>query len=89
MDDTQPTTDRTEPTCPGRADQPCCLHMALQPWGIQQPNGTIVTVQPQTCCWCGPIRVHYQGIVEEGHGPWVGYTPASKIVLAQTRAGRG
>jgi hypothetical protein len=78
--------------CSSRPGEPCCLHMALQPWAYQLPTGQHVTVFPQTCCWSGPFQILYQNLEESGHGPWLAYQKASPIALAssvQSRPGRG
>ena len=63
-----------------------CYHNGGAPWAIippcaQFPNGLIG--QPKSCCWCGPVRVQYVGVIEDGHGPWVTYDPGSKIIPAR------
>lgn len=69
--------------CATRAGQGCCLHLASQPFGLKEEGRAgMVIVNPQTCCWCGPLRVNYQGTEAAGHGPWVTFTPPSKLVLA-------
>lgn len=63
-----------------------CLHLAgmgfpVIPQCPQFPNG--VVGMPRSCCWCGPVRLHFVGIVEEGHGPWNTYEAGSKLIVAQ------
>lgn len=63
-----------------------CTHNAGAPYMAipqcaQFPQGVIGA--PKTCCWCGPTRVHYVGVVEPGHGPFVTYEPGSQIVVAR------
>lgn len=62
-----------------------CGHAAGPPWMLQppgpgRPHGMIGA--PETCCWCGPLRVKFFGIIQEGHGPFVSYEQGSKIIVA-------
>ena len=67
----------------------CCMHMSAQPWGVRSDTGATITVNTRSCCWCGPTRLHYVGIVEGDHGPYVSFQPTSKIVVPISRPGRG
>lgn len=63
-----------------------CTHLAgpgfvVIPKCANFPNGVIGG--PKTCCWCGPARINFVGVVEPGHGPFVTYEPGSQIVVAR------
>lgn len=67
-----------------------CSHNAAQPFvavppGAMGPGAGPVLAQPKTCCWCGPLRVHYIGLLEPGHGPFVTYDPSAVQVDQQPR----
>lgn len=68
---------------PGPAHCPhtVALGFHVAPPCPQAPNG-VIAVQ-KTCCWCGPTRMHYVGIVEPGHGPWVTFDEGSKLAIVQ------
>lgn len=68
----------------------CCTHNAAQPYvvvppGAMGPGTGPVLGQLKTCCWCGPLRVHFVGVLEPGHGPWVTYDPSAVQVEQQPR----
>lgn len=65
-----------------------CLHTAGPAFPVQtDPSGNPTIIgAPQTCCRCGPARMVYAGIVEQGHGPYVTYAtppPSQRLILAR------
>lgn len=67
-----------------------CSHTAGQPFLAVPPGATGIGSGPvigalKTCCWCGPLRVHYIGVLEPGHGPYVTYDPSAVQVEQQPR----
>lgn len=58
-----------------------CLHVAGEGFPIVAPApgrpGIFGVIK--TCCWCGPLRIEYLGVLEQGHGPWVTYQPEVQI----------
>lgn len=68
----------------------CCEHStAVTGFDPQPPTGAPRFIcQLALCCNCGKLRALYNGIVEEGHGPFVSFQqpePQPAIMPVKTK----